>query len=45
LPRGFDILDHAARVELFGQAFVRSVTHDEADYRAAVAYVLRRFGR
>ncbi len=45
LPRGFDLRDHAARVAAFGQAFVSSVTADQADYRAAVAYVERRFGK
>jgi hypothetical protein len=45
LPRGFDIYDHAARVEAFGRAFVGSVTADLEDYRAAVRYVVERFGR
>jgi hypothetical protein len=45
LPPDFDVRDHDARVALFGRAFVTSVTGDEADYRAAAAYVLERFGR
>jgi hypothetical protein len=45
LPRGFDMRDHAARVDAFGRAFVRSVTGDVEDYRAAVAHVLARWGR
>lgn len=44
LPPGFEMTDHAARVEAFGRAFVRSVTSDPLDYRAAVAYVVDRFG-
>jgi hypothetical protein len=44
LPRGFDMRDHAARVDAFGRAFVRSVTGDRDDYRAAVAHVLARWG-
>lgn len=43
LPRGFDIRDHAARVEVFGRAFVTSVTGSLADYRVATAWVRARF--
>lgn len=45
LPPAFDMRDHAARVTLFGQAFVRSVTDDRDDYATAVDFVRRRFGR
>jgi hypothetical protein len=44
LPAGFDLRDHAARVELFGRAFVLPVTADRDGYRAAVRYVEERFG-
>jgi hypothetical protein len=44
LPAGFDMRDHDARVELFGRAFVSSVTGDREDYLAAVRYVEKRFG-
>ncbi len=44
LPAGFDMRDHAARVELFGELFVRSITTDLLDYQAAVDYALTRFG-
>jgi len=44
LPPGFDVRDHAARVAAFGRAFVSSVTSDPDDYRAAVRYVIERFG-
>jgi len=44
LPPGFDFRDHAARVEVFERAFVRSVTGSLADYRIAAAWVTRRFG-
>lgn len=45
LPRGFDLRDHAARVAVFGRAFVSSVTGSLADYRAAAAHVVARWGR
>lgn len=45
LPPGFDMRDHEARVAEFGKAFVESVTRERTDYRAAVRYVGRRFGR
>jgi hypothetical protein len=45
LPAGFDIRDHKARVEIFGRAFVTSVTGDAEDYRAAVDFVNERFGK
>jgi hypothetical protein len=45
LPRGFDIRDHAARVDAFERAFVSSVTGSLEDYRAAVRHVEGRFGR
>jgi hypothetical protein len=44
LPAGFDIRAHGPRVELFGQAFVRSVTRDPRDYAAAVEWTAQRFG-
>ena len=44
LPPGFDIRDHAARVDVFGRAFVTSVTGSLADYRIATAWVRARFG-
>lgn len=44
LPRDFDMRDHATRVEVFADAFVKSVTADPEDYRAAVRYVEKRFG-
>jgi hypothetical protein len=40
LPPTFRFEDHEARVELFGRAFVESITGSIADYRAAVEYVL-----
>lgn len=45
LPRGFDMRDHAARVALFGRAFVESITGSVADYRVAVGHVIARWGR
>jgi hypothetical protein len=45
LPSGFDIRDHATRVDHFGRAFVTSVTADRGDYDAAVRYVIDRFGK
>lgn len=45
LPSGFDLRDHTARVALFGRAFVDAVTRTRADYRVAVAHVVRRWGR
>ena len=45
LPAGFDLRDHAARVSLFGRAFVDSVTRSVDDYRAAAAHVVGRWGR
>jgi hypothetical protein len=44
LPAGFDVRDHDTRVELFGRAFVRSVTDRQEDYDVAVRYVRDRFG-
>jgi hypothetical protein len=44
LPRGFDMREHETRVELFADAFVKSVTREPEDYRAAVRYVVKRFG-
>lgn len=45
LPAGFDLRDHAARVSLFGRAFVDSITGSIDDYRVAVAHVVARWGR
>ncbi len=44
LPDGFDLRDHATRVEQFGRAFVASVTSSPSDYRIARDHVLTRFG-
>ena len=38
LPPGFDLRDHAARVELFSELFVRSVLRSRADYEAAARW-------
>lgn len=43
LPTGFDMRDHATRVDAFGRAFVSSVTQTLADYRVALAWVEREF--
>ena len=45
LPAGFDLRDHAARVSLFGRAFVDAITGSVDDYRVAVAHVVARWGR
>lgn len=45
LPAGFDLRDHAVRVREFARAYVSPVTASLDDYRAAVAYVVRRFDR
>ncbi|MFT3775886.1 MAG: hypothetical protein QM820_61870 [Minicystis sp.] len=45
LPEGFEIKDHAARVDHFGKAYVVAVTRDVRDYQAAIDYVLGRFGK
>jgi hypothetical protein len=45
LPEGFEMRDHPRRVEAFGRAFVSSVTGEVEDYRAAMEWVLGRFGR
>ncbi|MGZ3441457.1 MAG: hypothetical protein ACXVDD_18185 [Polyangia bacterium] len=45
LPRGFDLRDHAARVSLFGRAFVDAITGSVDDYRVAAAHVVGRWGR
>jgi hypothetical protein len=45
LPAGFDMRNHAARVALFGHAFVDSVTRSRDEYRHAVAHVIARWGR
>jgi len=44
LPPGFDLRDHAARVDAFGRAFVTSVTANLDDYRVARDWVIARFG-
>lgn len=44
LPTGFELRDHAARVRVFGAAYVQSVTGDEDDYLAARDWVRARFG-
>lgn len=44
LPAGFDFRDHEARVEVFGRAFVSSVTGSLGDYRIATAWVRKKFG-
>lgn len=38
LPTGFDLRDHAARVELFSEVFVRSVLGSRADYEVAARW-------
>ena len=43
LPSNFQLDDHETRVELFGQAFVHSITGSIADYETAVGYVLEQF--
>jgi hypothetical protein len=43
LPAGFDMRDHAARVDAFGRAFVSSVTHSRADHDVATKYVISRY--
>lgn len=43
LPPGFDMRDHDARVAVFTEAFVRSVTRDEDDFRLATEWVTARF--
>jgi hypothetical protein len=45
LPHGFDLRDHAARVSLFGRAFVDAITGSVDDYRVAAAHVVARWGR
>jgi len=42
-PGGFDVRDHRARSEHFARAFVTSVTGSAADFRVAVAEVVRRW--
>jgi len=44
LPAGFDLRDHAARVEAFGRAFVPSVTGSLAGYRGGPPWVAKRLG-
>ncbi|MBX3130022.1 MAG: hypothetical protein KF718_25115 [Polyangiaceae bacterium] len=44
LPSGFDLLDHDARVRVFGDAYVRSVTASPEDYALASRWVLREYG-
>ncbi len=43
LPRGFDFRDHVRRVEVFGDAFVKSVTRRLPDYQAGITYLAKRF--
>jgi hypothetical protein len=38
LPDGFDLRNHAARVELFSEVFVRSVLGSRADYECAARW-------
>jgi hypothetical protein len=45
LPKGFAMADHETRVREFGRAFVTSVTRTLPEYRAALRYVLTRFGK
>ena len=42
-PSHFDVRDHRARSQHFAQAFVTSVTGSAADFRVAVAEVIRRW--
>ena len=43
LPADFQLEDHVARVELFGRAFVHSLTGCRADYETAMDYVRNHF--
>jgi len=43
LPPGFDFRDHDARVDVFGRAFVASVTGSLEDFQVATAWVVRKF--
>jgi hypothetical protein len=45
LPDGFEMRDHDARVKVFGEAFVKSVTTSPAEYRVARDWVVARFGK
>ena len=44
LPDGFAMKDHERRVEVFGEAFVKSVTRTRHEYEIARDWVLARFG-
>jgi hypothetical protein len=43
LPRDFEVRNHGQRTELFGQAFVSSITGSIKDFKVAVADVSKRF--
>ena len=45
LPPGFDFRDHATRVEVFGRAYVSSVTRTPDEYGVATAWVRTKFRR
>lgn len=45
LPAGFDMKDHERRVEVFGEAFVKSITRSRHDYEIARDWVVARFGK
>jgi hypothetical protein len=45
LPEGFEMKDHTRRVEVFGDAFVTSITTTRHDYEIARDWVLARFDR
>jgi len=44
LPPDFSMRDHDARVRIFGDAFVRSITKTRDDYAAAVEWVEEHYG-
>lgn len=44
LPDGFEMKDHDRRVEVFGEAFVKSITRSRNEYEIARDWVVGRFG-
>ena len=45
LPDGFQMKDHERRVEVFGEAFVKSITRTRDEYEIARDWVVGRFGK
>jgi hypothetical protein len=45
LPDGFQMKDHERRVEVFGEAFVKSITRTRHEYEIARDWVMGRFGK